>query len=177
MNAGTLLERTVNVAILCGVLYGITLMRSATNPSSQPPLYSIGETAPSLSTVSYRSSDRTLILFVSSSCHFCTDSMAFYRDLVADRDSKRLSLRIIAVGHEPNEVLKRYFDANGVRMDQTISVDKSAWVKSSLTPQQIVVDRTGLIRGTWPGKLSVTHLSDLKRSLGFVGKPDGLISS
>src|SRR5688572_11531246 len=85
------LDRAVNLAILvvCGLL-SAQLVRNLSQPEptvgpgrvgSQNQGPKEGDKISDTSDLKLSSADRTLVLVTTSSCRFCTDSMAFYRRL------------------------------------------------------------------------------------------------
>ncbi len=63
----------------------------------QPPRYAIGDRLDNVSEFDELVSQPTLILFVNSECRFCTESMPFYRRLLADRRPGGSDLSVVAV--------------------------------------------------------------------------------
>ena len=60
-----------------------------------------------------------ITLFVSRNCHFCTESMGFYRRLATSRP-KSCDMRVYAIGRkelESREDVQAYLEGNGVPVD------------------------------------------------------------
>ena len=93
--------------------------------------------------------DNALFL-TSSNCHFCRESLPFYRALVAR--ARTSDVRVVGVTREDPEVNRAYLWANGVLVDAVLSgIDIG--VPTERTPTLIVIPRVGLGKG-WVGKLS-----------------------
>ncbi|MDR7498079.1 MAG: hypothetical protein QN174_14120 [Armatimonadota bacterium] len=91
----------------------------------------------------------TFIVWVRSTCRYCTESMGFYRRLVAG--SRRA--RVVVLGAEPVETLRGYLDEHGVVPDAVVSVGAAA-VRLPVTPMLVLVDSGGVVRKVWRGKLT-----------------------
>ena len=99
-----------------------------------------------------------ITLFVSQNCHFCTESMGFYRRLSASRP-KSCDIRVYAIGRkelENREDVQAYLAGNGVTLDGSEVMDIRG-VGISGTPTIVLRDTSGLVRGVWVGKLSETQ--------------------
>lgn len=148
-------DRVLNVLLLVAVVYGLTMLRS-TAPAPRPG-YTAGEQAPAIAGVSYAGAKRTAVLFVRSSCHFCTESMAFYRSLAAQH-------RVVAISSEPLENLGTYLSENDLAVPRA-TVTQREWSKLSGTPTIVVVDGAGKVVQSWLGSLSQAQERDVMASL------------
>jgi hypothetical protein len=104
-----------------------------------------GAVLPAAWQVSTNAGVPTVVAVVRSTCHFCTESMPFYRDLV------RKPVRLVAVSDEPREVTRAYFVAHGVEPAQIVSARPAG---ISGTPTLFAVDAAGRIRDRQVGLLS-----------------------
>lgn len=79
------LDLVVNIAILvtCAILGGAVLQRHtvvATRTTVEsPPMIRAGDHADRLPGLSFDDANGTLLLYAKSTCHYCTESMQFYR--------------------------------------------------------------------------------------------------
>jgi hypothetical protein len=146
------LERLTHIALiaLCCVA-GYTLLRQ--HISTQQPVDSVRE-GERLSVTGYdwAQANTTALLAINSRCHFCEDSLPFYRTLGNVARHAKGSFRVIAVSTEPSETLTVYL--------QNHSVDLQGVYKYSLsklgirgTPTVLVLDRNGVVRSVFSGKL------------------------
>lgn len=96
--------------------------------------------------------DRSLVIFASTSCRFCTSSMPFYREL--SQRAHDAGLRLVAVGNEPRDALAAYFRSHSVTLDDVLSASPESLRVVVATPTLAIVDKAGLVRQAWVGRLS-----------------------
>jgi thioredoxin-related protein len=96
-------------------------------------------------------SDRTLLLVLSTTCRYCTESAPFYQRLAQEK-SKRGGVRLMAVLPQSADVAQQYLADHGITVDQVKqAAPGAAYAKG--TPTLILVDNTGSVVGSWVGKL------------------------
>jgi thioredoxin-related protein len=95
---------------------------------------------------------QTLLLALSTSCHFCTESAPFYRRLMKEHGDTRL----VAVFPQENGEGERYLSNLGVRVDE---VEQASFGDPGIsgTPTLILVDSGGKVIGKWEGALPPTR--------------------
>ena|SRR5579863_1721628 len=145
------LEIAVNVSILCAFIMVAALAAqrfwSARSPKSDP---SIG-TKISLPGVDWSKSNENLVLALSTTCHFCSESAKFYKKLVPAAVDRGVS--VVAVLPQPFVAGQSYLEGLGVSVP-TVLQSSLATIDVSGTPTLLVVDANGKIRKAWVGKLS-----------------------
>src|SRR5258708_38914553 len=96
------LDRVANVAVLvvCLAVAGeIALNLRQRHPSSRSIRgYKAGDVVKETSALGLSQASQTLMLVTASTCHFCTESMPFYRKIVDESRNKHT--RVIAVTME-----------------------------------------------------------------------------
>ena len=92
---------------------------------------------------------RTLILALSTTCRFCTESAPFYRKLRAEVDSRT---RLVAVFPQAVEGGRNYLISLGLPVDQVIQSPLSS-INVAATPTLILVSDEGKVIDSWRGKL------------------------
>jgi len=97
--------------------------------------------------VDWSKNEKTLVVAISSSCHFCTESAAFYRDIRA-----RTRIHTIAVLPQSVNEGRNYLNNLGVQVDEVLQAPLSS-IDVSGTPTLILVGRDGTVIRTWLGKL------------------------
>jgi hypothetical protein len=117
--------------------------------------YEVGDSLPA-SSLYHFDAQATLVLWVRSSCRFCTDSMEFYRRIV----DRQRTVKVIAMGTEDRETLKAYFGRHGVVVDEVISVSPGS-LRLFSTPMLLGVTRGGRIDHLWRGRLSSDREADV----------------
>jgi hypothetical protein len=145
-------DAAVNVLIVatCCVVLVVTLQRARAANSSSPPFaaFKAGERAEPIAGVHYDGARQTIVLYVKSTCPYCTNSMPFYGRLRAVAETVA-GTRMIAVSSESADQLARYLDAHNLHVDQLIG----GFTGHALgTPTVVLVDRAGVIRGSWFGQ-------------------------
>ena len=137
------------IAITCGVVLCVTLQHGWRNSAWQgaASAFRTGDRAEAIPDVRYDRSQKTVILYVKSTCPYCTASMPFYNRLSAS--ATKTGTRIIAVSSETTDTLKQYLDNHHLRVDQVVGGFSG---KAMGTPTLLVVDRSGTVRGAWFGQ-------------------------
>ena len=162
------LEALANVAViitsivLCSVLvkkYLLSPKPSATAvPVNPKPSAATGlqrhlieaGTKVSLPGIDWSKGDRTLLLALSTTCHFCSESAPFYQELQRQRTN---GVRIVAVLPQPVNDGKNYLSKLGVQTDDVIQASLDS-VGVSGTPTLILINHDGAVTDSWVGKLS-----------------------
>jgi hypothetical protein len=147
------LEVAVNIAILCAFLMVAALAaRRLWHPDAADRLSEpeIGAKV-SLAGVDWSKSGRTLVLALSTTCHFCSESSEFYKRLVPEAISHRVP--IVAVLPQPTVEGRLYLDGLGLHVQDVLQTPLAA-VDATGTPTVLVVDRGGKISKAWVGKLA-----------------------
>ena len=102
---------------------------------------------------------RTLVLALSTGCHFCTESAPFYQRLAAEV-SKRGGARLIAVVPQTAEEGHKYLENLGVAIDDVRQSPLNAFGVNG-TPTLILVDEGGVAKRVWVGKLPEAAQADV----------------
>jgi peroxiredoxin len=103
----------------------------------------------------------TLVMYVRSSCQFCTASMAFYNRVAKGKSE---SARLVVVGPEPEEQLRRYLAEHGLEADQVVSVQRGL-LRFAGTPTLLLLDPKGKIQRVWQGQLAAGQEGEVEESL------------
>lgn len=163
----TRLETIADVCIIVAcVLVSVTLVQRWTSTNStaaRPSSYQAGEIIEPLSGVSFGAKPRTVLLYVASTCQFCTASMPLYAELSSHRNTA--DFQIIVVGREPTTVLSSYASEHGVQADKVMQVSAGSR-RLTATPTLLVLDHTGKIEGSWVGLLG-ERVKEVRDALGI----------
>lgn len=100
--------------------------------------------------IDWKQSNQTLVLAVSSTCHFCSESAPFYKTLASNKGDTR----IVAVLPQSVEEGRKYLSKLGVAVDDIKQAPLNE-IGVSGTPSLILVDNSGVVKNFWLGKLSV----------------------
>lgn len=120
---------------------------------SAPPVPVAGDRLASIAGLDLSQSPKTLVLAIQSSCHFCSESMAFYRELVQHRGA---SVRLVVVAPDDPAVARRYVADNGFTPDAIVTSDLLA-LNVGGTPTLMLAGASGVIERVWMGKLSAAR--------------------
>jgi hypothetical protein len=152
-------ELAANIAIfIVSVLLCVALVK---NRLASAPVVNIGNDRQeinrkslvgekiNLPQVDWRKNGHTLLLALSTNCHFCSESTPFYQHLVKERSG---NTRIVAVLPQPVSESQEYLNKHGVSVDDVEQVDLDS-IEIGGTPTLIWVDDEGVVRDLWIGKL------------------------
>lgn len=99
------LEKILNVVLIvtCVLVSGVAAKRltqdaapAAPDPRGQPQGYTKGEVLPPIAGVRYAEREKTVVLFISSHCKYCVESMPFYARLSNLRKSAGFQLVVVS---------------------------------------------------------------------------------
>ncbi|MGD0832776.1 MAG: hypothetical protein ABR907_17735 [Terracidiphilus sp.] len=116
--------------------------------SIKPASTLVGQTV-TLPGVRFGQQSKTLVLAISTHCHFCRDSEPFYKDLVARSQGR---LKIVAVLPESLDESEPYVRQSIAPSIQVVS-SRLDLMGVSGTPTLLLIDRSGKVQQAWVGKL------------------------
>ena len=143
---------TTVVAVLISAVLVKTYFLPASSPrvASIPQATSVGANLKSqIPGVDWKANGRTLVLAISTQCHFCTESAPFYRKV---RQEVGKNVKIVAVLPQTIDQGKQYLETGGVAVDQ-IKQASLASVGVQGTPTMFLVNNSGVVTKVWVGKL------------------------
>ncbi|MGC9995399.1 MAG: hypothetical protein ABSE79_08750 [Terriglobia bacterium] len=111
----------------------------------------------SLPGVDWAKNGRTLVLAISTRCHFCTDSAPFFQRISKERPP---STKLLAVLPQTVDESRKYLEKEGVRVDDVRQAQLDS-IKVSGTPTLLLVDNTGSVAEAWVGKLEPPQEEDV----------------
>jgi hypothetical protein len=155
------LEIAVNISILCAFLMVAALAAQRFWNSRPRPHPSIGEKI-SLPGVDWSRSRQNLVLALSTTCHFCSESASFYKRLIPDATDH--GTRVVAVLPQPVNASRSYLDNLGVPVPQIFQGSLDS-IDVGGTPTLLLVDANGKIRKAWAGKLEPEREDEVVASL------------
>jgi hypothetical protein len=164
------LDVIANVAIIATcIIASVVLVRREFFPPAPPaPPGSVaaGEQLDVLRDALPAGTGKALVLAVAPGCHFCNDSMGFYKQLVAKRDSAKSPVKVLAAVASPearaDEQTK--MTASGVTPDAVVPLDFSR-LKVYGTPTVLLVNGSGKVLSVWMGKLDSRSEREVLQSL------------
>jgi hypothetical protein len=123
--------------------------------------YHQGDKAPSIAEFNYRDAPVTVLLFLSTHCRFCQESVPFYQRMAALPNVASGRARVIGVFDEDGPIASDYLARAGLAILPTARVGAQDWV--SATPTLIVVRNTGKVELSAVGKLTSASEESLLR--------------
>lgn len=115
-----------------------------------PLALSQGSPAPVIKGINYSSHDHSVVVFVSTTCHYCESSTPFYNKLhVLSRDSSQ-ALSFHAVYWESEDTVRASKAKLNLIADTLSGIQFQEFGVHS-TPTALLVDRKGMITKTWVG--------------------------
>jgi peroxiredoxin len=125
------------------------------------PATPVGKAVP-LQNVNWKENKKTLILYVSAACRYCTESAPFYQRLVKENSSK--DVKIVAVLTQPVEEAKEYLKKHNVNIEEVHSASFSS-IGVSATPTLLLVNEDGVISDYWRGRLQADKETEVLAKL------------
>ena len=163
------IELAANLAIIViAILLGVILVRNYMLPrsESQPGATQstiMPGTKLSMAGVDWKANGKTLVLALSTGCHFCTESAPFYQR-IAQEKSKAGNTRIVAAFPQPIAEGQKYLSDLSVKVDAVTQTSlDSVGVRG--TPTLILADENGLVIDSWRGKLPSEKESEVLNRL------------
>ena len=162
------LEKLTNIAVLlsCALLVaalGRNFYLSHTRPAAGTEAVARGQQI-TLPGYTPASTESTLIMVLSTQCHFCKDSMPFYRKLTVLHRSAPGRLRVVAVLPEPESEASAYLDRNGVGVDHVFSLPPGD-IGVNATPTLLLLDPRNKVEESWVGLLGDSQQAEVLENL------------
>ncbi len=168
-NLARRVEVIANVAIIfVAIALGVVLI-SRTLKSYRPTVPESANTANvkehkiQLPGIDWSKNEQTLVMALSSTCHFCTESAAFYRQI-----RERARVHMVAVLPQNTAEARNYLGGLGVQVDEVLQAPLDS-IAVSGTPTLMLVSRDGTVIRTWLGKLSPDLEKEVLFSVGAEG--------
>lgn len=150
------LELATNlIVILLALLLGsiaINRFVLTKEPAPRPPAASMLGKKIELAEVDWSRTDRHLVLVLQKGCHFCSESAPFYQNLIK-AFGQRPDIDLVAALPQPVNESKEYLSGLGVSIPQIRQADPMS-LGATGTPTLLLVDRSGIVKEVWVGKLS-----------------------
>lgn len=146
------LDKIANLAILLAVAVFLTLVirgefsRHTAAPAPSPGAL-VGKTI-GIPGVQFPAQRDSLVLGIPTSCHFCNESLPFYRQL-SDELQGRLTFIAVLPQTQPDAV--NYLKGAGLFQVQAVSANLGS-IGVYATPTLLLIDSHGKIKSAWVGK-------------------------
>jgi peroxiredoxin len=100
-----------------------------------------------------------VVFFISTHCHFCEESMPFYRQVTEIPGRAPQKLAISAISRDDPELLKGTLSKQHVNLD---GVYRAPVIDAlSSTPIVLIVDANGIVRRVFEGRLDSSREKDV----------------
>ena len=168
-NIARTIEVIANVAIICvAISLGVVLIsrtiRSYRETVSEPVnTATVKDARIQLPGVDWSKNEKTLVMAISSTCRFCTESAAFYRDIRA-----RTHVHTVAVLPQSVNDGRNYLSNLGVQVDEVLQAPLSS-INVSGTPTLMLISHDGTVLRRWIGKLPPDLEKEVLLSVGTEG--------
>ncbi|HEU4712052.1 MAG TPA: hypothetical protein VFS76_10835 [Pyrinomonadaceae bacterium] len=162
------LEVATNVAVLLvavallGTLVA-TKLGSTPKPSFERGLQK-GDVMPNLPSISYEATPRTLVMVLSTTCNYCTESLPFYKRVIEEQYKVHKQLSVVAVFPNSKTEVNDYVQRNRLEI-KTVAEVLPGDLAVGGTPTLILVDAAGRVKEAWLGKLSPADEAEVIRAL------------
>lgn len=158
-------EVFVNLSIItAALLLGIVSVRNhlLSDSTEHTPLKNQAPTEMkvSLPDVDWAKNGRTLLLALSSTCHYCSESAPFYQRIIEQRGNTH----IIAIFPELVSESKEYLRNLGVYVDEIKQIPLDS-LEVRGTPTLMLVNNAGLVTDVWIGKLPPSEETEVLNRL------------
>ena len=149
------LEAVANIAIILVAISLIAVLAkryifSRGNQTTDEIQSNVGTKVSQLD-IDWSKSDKNLVLMLSNSCRYCTESAPFYQRLVQER-TQRDTFRLTAVLPQPVNDGRSYLNGLGVNINEIKQLSPGA-IRLRGTPTLLLVNSAGVVTDEWLGKL------------------------
>ena len=145
------LDRLAAIAMIVSsiVMAAVAVSMHASKTKGAPgSYYAVGDRLEAIPELDLRAAEKTLVVFVSASCKYCTASMPFYGRLI----SQSGRYPIVFVSYDSEEVLRDYVDRHGLKPDHVVSL-RANITRLRATPTLLLVSSTSKVEQLWFGRL------------------------
>jgi len=102
----------------------------------------------------------TVVLHLSSTCHFCNESMPFYQRLAATHQQQGSRTALIVSSQDPVAVMEDHLAKEQVAVDKVLHARLDS-IGVAGTPTVLIVDAQGVVRRAFRGKLDASREKEL----------------
>lgn len=164
-------ERNWNIALALSALACVAawtwrVSQSPDVPDLSSEVYTVGETVPSVPGVRFSNGPQTLVLFVSSECPACSDTMPFYAELRAKTQRLLSPISFAVISFEDEDKLAAYLASYELEPDTAASVSYERF-KLRRTPTLLLVDSSGVVKQYWIGRVSDRRKAEIFAAVGI----------
>jgi hypothetical protein len=166
-----IIEITANLALITAVVMGLTVFLhrpSSTNvgniANNSPPLSQnppVG-TRIDLPGVDWRAHKATLVVAISSACHYCVNSTPFYSQITHSAHQAP----VVVVMPQGQVEAKAFLQQHSITPNVTVSADLTN-IQVQATPTLLLISSSGTITRSWVGELTETQKKQVVDALNL----------
>jgi hypothetical protein len=157
----------VVVIVLAVAIGSVFLMDRFASGSPGPNEVRVGDQFPGLPAYNWKAHNRTLVLALRNGCHFCEDSMPFYRRLAQLEQSNQIGVHLIAVFPDDPVVVRQVVETQQLTIE-VVAAFELGQVKVQATPTLMLVDEQGRVSKVWMGELQAAEEAEV---IAAISKP------
>jgi hypothetical protein len=101
----------------------------------------------------------SVVLQLSSTCHFCNESLPFYKQLMAARETQAAKVPILVVSSDAVAVIRKHLEDQQLMVDRVLHSRMEAF--GTGTPTVFIVDSKGVVKRAFIGKLDSSGEKEL----------------
>lgn len=109
----------------------------------------VGKVIP-IAGINWTDKKQTVVLYLSTTCRYCNESVPFYQRLVQEKSKK--GFEIVAILSQNPEESKNYLKTHDLNVPQVFSTSLASLGVTS-TPTILLVNQEGIVSDFWRGKL------------------------
>lgn len=126
------------------------VVASNTSSTTLPRANNLIGTVLPLQGVAWKESNMTVVLYLSTTCRFCSESSPFYQQLVKAKANN--AFKLVAVLPQNTDEANKYLESLNIKVDQVLNSSLTS-VGVTGTPTLMMVGEDGVIIDSWRGKL------------------------
>jgi thioredoxin-related protein len=157
----------VVVIVLAVVIGSVFLKDRFSAPGLGPNEVKVGDQLPGLNGYNWKAYDRTLVLALRNGCHFCEESMPFYRRLAQLEQSNQIGVHLIAVFPDAPAVVRQVVETQQLTIEVVPGFELGQ-LKVQATPTLLLVDEQGRVSKVWMGQLPAVEETEV---IAAISKP------
>ena len=157
----TKLEVAANVTvILMALAVGCAVLTRYFASSRAPQAVATDDHLAKLPGLDWSQHRRTLLLVLNAGCHFCKDSVPFYRKLAQMQRLDEDALEIVAVFPNEAAIVRQFNAQEGLTMRSVPEVPLEK-LRVNATPTLLLVNKEGRVERAWIGILTPVQERDV----------------
>jgi hypothetical protein len=154
-----MLDIIVTVAV--GIAALLIIQHSVAERLHRPKTLTVGTRLQNIAGLDWAAHDATLVLALRQGCHFCEQSMPFYRRLSDLSDKHTIEPFLVAAFPDDSNQVADVVRTNALTIPTLHDVSLLEDLKVSGTPTILLVDKRGVAAKIWSGRLTPSGEADV----------------